>query len=201
VEAILSEHPALTPFSIRVNLSSKNKALQPNTSAKGCGSFAVLSFHSLPRHKRDVRGGGTISVAERSPQPLHSICLNCGVEVGLRKTYCTKCAASVSRDKMVDVARVGRESTHTPQAQSRRADTQRRIIVRKRNWTPSSQPDWLTKETFVHRIVPLLAGITNSAIASALGVSHYHAADIRRGRSRPHPRHWEALAQLVGVVS
>jgi len=24
-----------------------------------------------------------------------------------------------------------------------------------------------------------------------------HARDIRSGRHRPHPRHWEALAQLV----
>jgi hypothetical protein len=26
-----------------------------------------------------------------------------------------------------------------------------------------------------------------------------YAADIRAGRRRPHPRHWQALAQLVGA--
>ncbi len=51
----------------------------------------------------------------------------------------------------------------------------------------------------VAKIRPLLAGIANSAIASALGVSLYYAADIRRGRRRPHPRHWQALAKLVGL--
>jgi hypothetical protein len=33
-----------------------------------------------------------------------------------------------------------------------------------------------------------------------LGVSEPYAADIRNGRHRPHPRHWEALARLAGVV-
>jgi len=29
--------------------------------------------------------------------------------------------------------------------------------------------------------------------------AHLHAADIRAGRRRPHPRHWQALAELVGI--
>ena len=36
-------------------------------------------------------------------------------------------------------------------------------------------------------------------IAQALQVSKPYAALIRAGRRRPHPRHWEALAELVGV--
>jgi hypothetical protein len=34
---------------------------------------------------------------------------------------------------------------------------------------------------------------------SALGVSVIYAVAIRAGRCRPHPRHWLALAELVGV--
>jgi len=33
-----------------------------------------------------------------------------------------------------------------------------------------------------------------------LGVSEPDAAYFRAGRHRPHPRHWEALAELVGVT-
>jgi len=36
-------------------------------------------------------------------------------------------------------------------------------------------------------------------MASALGVSEPYARDIRAGRRRPHPRHWQGLAELVGV--
>jgi hypothetical protein len=36
-------------------------------------------------------------------------------------------------------------------------------------------------------------------IRSALGVSVTYAVATRAGRHRPHPRHWKALAQLVGV--
>ena len=43
-----------------------------------------------------------------------------------------------------------------------------------------------------------LARISTSAIASRIGVSRWYAGRIREDY-RPHPRHWEALAQLVGV--
>jgi len=33
-----------------------------------------------------------------------------------------------------------------------------------------------------------------------IGVSEPYVADIPAGRRRPHPRHWQALAELVGVV-
>lgn len=44
-----------------------------------------------------------------------------------------------------------------------------------------------------------LKRLTNAAITSAIAVSLYYAAGIRRGRRRPHPRHWMALAQMCGV--
>jgi len=47
---------------------------------------------------------------------------------------------------------------------------------------------------------PLLSGVSTSAIAKGIGVSHWYASKICQGY-RPHPRHWEALAQLVGVES
>jgi hypothetical protein len=60
-------------------------------------------------------------------------------------------------------------------------------------------PTWLNNETYEQKIQPRLAGITYSTTASVLGVSEPYAADIRAGRRRPHPRHWQALAQLGGV--
>jgi hypothetical protein len=44
----------------------------------------------------------------------------------------------------------------------------------------------------------LLASIPTSEIRPRISVSRWYAGRIRGGY-RPHPRHWLALAQLVGV--
>jgi len=46
----------------------------------------------------------------------------------------------------------------------------------------------------------LLAGVSNSAIRARIGVSRWYAGRIRGGY-RPHPRHWQALAELVEITS
>jgi hypothetical protein len=66
-------------------------------------------------------------------------------------------------------------------------------------WQPSSLPAWLNEETYTKKVQPLLKDIANPVIMSALGVSVTYAVAIRAGRRRPHPRHWQALAGLVGV--
>jgi len=63
-----------------------------------------------------------------------------------------------------------------------------------------SQPAWLDRQTYVTKIQPRLGAVTIPAISATLGVSEPYAADIRAGRRRPHPRHWQVLAQLVGVA-
>ena len=49
------------------------------------------------------------------------------------------------------------------------------------------------------RYEPRLTGVTVPLIASALGISQPYAAEIRAGRRRPHPRHWQTLARIVGA--
>lgn len=61
-------------------------------------------------------------------------------------------------------------------------------------------PDWLTQECYVEQIQPLLKGKKVREIATAMRVSRPYAAFVRSGRRRPHPRHWLALADLVGVT-
>ena len=67
-------------------------------------------------------------------------------------------------------------------------------------WEPSSLPSWLTEECYVQRIQPLLRGKKVREIAEAMEVSQPDAAFICAGRRQPHPRHWQALANLVGVA-
>jgi hypothetical protein len=51
---------------------------------------------------------------------------------------------------------------------------------------------------YSEKIQPLLAQASSSAIAKQIGVSRWYAGRIRQGY-RPHPRHWQALAELVHV--
>ena len=50
----------------------------------------------------------------------------------------------------------------------------------------------------VRRSARHLRQMSASAIAQQILVSGWYAGRIREGY-RPHPRHWEALAELVGI--
>jgi len=98
------------------------------------------------------------------------------------------------------VARQGREASHTREAEARRSETQSRQAAARLNWRASDQPAWLNEKAYREKIQPRLAEITVLIISSALAVSKPYASDIRAGRRCPHPRHWQALAQLAGIV-
>lgn len=66
-------------------------------------------------------------------------------------------------------------------------------------WDPKNLPGWLTEEYYVQRIQPLLRGKKVREIAEAMAVSQPYAAFVRSGQRRPHPRHWQGLAELTGI--
>jgi hypothetical protein len=66
-------------------------------------------------------------------------------------------------------------------------------------WDTSSLPSWLNEECYVQKIQPQLRAIKVREISEVMHISKPYAALIRSSRRRPHPRHWEALAKLVGV--
>jgi hypothetical protein len=102
---------------------------------------------------------------------------------------------------MLKIAKKGRVASKTQESVARLATTQRRQATARWNWNPSSQPDWLTEEFYKNRIQPQLINATLSQIASAIGVSIPYASVIRKARRTPNPRHWCALAELVGVLA
>jgi hypothetical protein len=53
---------------------------------------------------------------------------------------------------------------------------------------------------YSEKVQPHLAAISSSTIAARIGVSRWYAGRIREGY-RPHPRHWQALAELTGASS
>jgi CRISPR-associated endonuclease Cas1 len=141
----------------------------------------------------------TLPFGPPAPQP-QNVCLGCGKPVGKASARCASCAVEVSREKMQEVARRGRVASKSSASRARVAATQCRHQTARWNWHPSSQPDWLTDEAYTNRIQPRLVSTSLSQIASAIGVSIPYASNIRKGKRRPHPRHWEALAKLVNVA-
>jgi hypothetical protein len=89
-------------------------------------------------------------------------------------------------DQQIVNLKTGRAEIQRPQAEEQ-------------SWKSSSQPAWLTNEFYETKIQPLLGNIPRSAISTALGVSKTYASEIRTGKSLPHPRHWQKLAELVGL--
>lgn len=99
---------------------------------------------------------------------------------------------------MIALGPIARAAAQSKQAQKSRTKTQKRHAAQLQAWIDSGPPV-VDENTYVHEIQPKLASLTFSAIASALQVSEPYARDIRAGRRRPHPRHWQALTQLAGV--
>jgi CRISPR-associated endonuclease Cas1 len=166
-----------------------------STIPKPTTPFATRLTHS---NKREAKGRPSVPPARTAPQP-ENICRVCGASVSLGRNYCSKCEAITTREHIVEIAKIGRIASRAPGPKARRAETQRRHAAAKLAWKPSSLPVWLNQETYTNKIQPLLAGIANPAIMSALGVSVTYAVAIRAGRRRPHPRHWQALSMLVGI--
>jgi hypothetical protein len=98
---------------------------------------------------------------------------------------------------MVAAALIGRQTAHSPEAQLKRASTRREKRASTTCLEAVSQPALLTEKFYSEKVQPVLAAMSSFAIARRISVSRWYAGRIREGY-RPHPRHWEALAQLVG---
>jgi CRISPR/Cas system-associated endonuclease Cas1 len=151
------------------------------------------------RRRSEGRGNEFVLNAAPAPHP-ERICRRCGVRTQ-RGRHCPKCGREISREKLIDLAKLGRAAAQSPESRQKHSETQRQHEAAKRAWRSSPRPAWPDEKTYVQEIQPRLATVTISALASALGVSEPYAAYIRAGRNRPHPRHWQALAQLFGCQS
>ena len=155
----------------------------------------LIATRLTQSRRRAVKGSDVPAV--KAPKP-EKICPGCGATRREGK-HCPSCGREVSREELIESAKVGRLVAQSPKSQERRSETQRRHRAAQRAWRSSPKPAWLTEETYTEKIQHSLAGVTISALSSTLGVSEPYAADIRAGRRRPHPRHWQALAGLAGV--
>jgi CRISPR-associated endonuclease Cas1 len=155
----------------------------------------------LTQASRREAKGITSGVPPEPPPHPQSFCRNCGATIGRGRTCCATCSNTLNTAGLIKAAELGRVASHTDQAEARRAETQRQHATARATWQTSALPDWLNKDTYIREIQPRLKGITLSIMASKLRISIPYAVQVRSGRRIPHPRHWETLAQLVGISS
>jgi hypothetical protein len=154
--------------------------------------------HLTQTHRREAKG---ISLRPMKPVGLRveNVCRRCGKVIRPESTNCSECAIADATRRFRDVARVGRVAARSPEARAKHVASRLRHAEACSAWDPLSQPAWLSDQVYSDKIQPVLARTSASAIASAIGVSRGYAGRIRQGY-RPHPRHWQALAKLTGVL-
>jgi len=157
------------------------------------GVRQLIATRLTQRTKRAVKGSDVSAVNQ--PKPEH-ICSDCGRTIPNGTRRCSKCAEHATRMNF----RAGRSIGQRPEHLARRSETMRKHRLAMSSWKPSGLPGWLTHDVYVNQIQPALAGVSKSRISEALAVSEPYSSEIRAGKRIPHQRHWQGLAQLVGVV-
>ncbi len=155
-----------------------------------------LSTPLTQRHRRIAKGRAPFPEL-KAPKP-ERLCRGCVKRIEGDSKHCKKCDLQIATARLVEVARAGRIAGHTPEAITKEAATHRKHAQAKATWDPSTQPTWLSEQVFSDKIQPELTKASPTEIAKRIGVSRQYAACIREGY-RPHPRHWQGLAELVGV--
>ncbi len=148
-------------------------------------------------HKREAKGVSSFP----TPIPIarrENVCRGCGKTIQKRSINCAQCQIEGATERLVDAARIGRVAARSPEARAKHVASRRRHAEACSAWDESTQPTWLTKEAFSRQIQPLLVNMPAAAIRARIDVSRWYAGKIRKGYC-PHPRHWQALATLVGA--
>jgi len=159
---------------------------------------APLATRLTQSNKREAKGAAPIPPPIR-PTRRDNLCPECGKTIRAESTKCASCAVGDATKNMLDAARIGRQIANSPEARLKQANTQRKNALAQHAWKPSGQPVWLNEKFYMTKIQPVLASMSASAIARKLSVSRCYAGRIREGY-RPHPRHWQALAKIAGIL-
>jgi CRISPR-associated endonuclease Cas1 len=155
----------------------------------------ILPTRLTQRRKTEAKGH-TLNAAIRNMPSRENICRTCGKTIRNGIANCRDCAIEQATVRLTGVACKGRVLSQSAEAQTKRAETQRKNALAQHAWNPATETsralDW-------EQIWPSLAGTSASVIAKQIGVSRYYATLVRAGRRRPHQRHWQALAKLTGI--
>jgi CRISPR-associated endonuclease Cas1 len=149
-------------------------------------------------NRREARAVESAPPAAYVPRP-QSFCRECGVEIWRGGRRCANCANAANTVGLIEAAKKGRVAAQSEVAQTRRSETQLRHRAEMDLWNSSNLPTWLNEKYYLTEVQPRLPRITLSVLSAKLGISIPYAVEVRSARRVPHKRHWQALAQLVGV--
>ncbi len=158
----------------------------------------IVSTRLTQQRRSEGRGKQFVLDSTPAPHP-RNVCHGCGTATQGGQ-HCPECGREVSGAKLTQLAKIGRLVALSPESRKKHSETQRRHRAAQREWLSAPKPDYLTEDAYVSKIQPRLGSVKISTISSVLGVSESYAADIRAGRHRPHPRHWEVLARVVAAL-
>jgi hypothetical protein len=167
--------------------------LWASTSHSKSARILIPATRLTQQKRREAKGRPPLPSID-VPKP-DTICRGCGKQLQRGTRFCSKCAATATRENFD----AGRKSAQSPEHLAKRASTMQRHKQAIRNWKPSDLPAWLTRDVYVNQIRPALASVAKSQIRSLLGVSEPYSSDIQAGKRIPHPRYWQPLAALVTV--
>jgi CRISPR-associated protein Cas1 len=157
----------------------------------------ILPTPLTQRHRSEGRGHAFQMRVNPVCRPV-KLCEVCGAE-GIKNRYCKSCAVEISRENMARIALIGHSRPKTQRVKNRISKKISDHAVANTWYDPKTLPGWLTEEYYVQKIQPLLRQKKVREIAHAMKVSLPYAALVRSGRRRPHPRHWQMLARIVGI--
>jgi CRISPR-associated endonuclease Cas1 len=164
-----------------------------SNSASRARSLDAFKTPLTQRRRREAKG--TVVPIVKTVKVQH-VCRGCGKPLRKDHQNCGDCAPP--KEMMIHAARTGRIATQSPEARAKHAESMSRQTSARYAWDSSTQPTWLTTEFFSEKIQPELVNLSASTIQSCLSVSRMYASKIRQSKSRPHPRHWQTLSDLVG---
>jgi CRISPR-associated endonuclease Cas1 len=167
------------------------------TTKKRTSSQALPPTRLTQQRRREVKGS-TYSVSSKRVVRPQRVCVDCGTNVNPGHDRCKHCASALSTRALVEGAKAGRLLVRSAKARKSRIATKHRHDAARREWLQSGQTS-ISEEMFRTQIQPNLMEMTVSSIQKALQVSVVYASHIRRGKRVPHPRHWQALAEISSV--
>jgi CRISPR-associated endonuclease Cas1 len=157
----------------------------------------ALPTRLTQRHKREAKDKSPLPPPIPPPR-RENLCRGCGKVIQIGGINCADCAIGGATERLISAASIGRVAARSQESRAKHVASRKRHAEACSAWDASTQPAWLTGELFAREIQPLLRKVATSAIRSRIGVSRWYAGKIRQGY-RPHPRHWKALADLIGL--
>lgn len=141
-------------------------------------------------------------------RPIPATCIECGKLLPARKRkFCgNECVTAwyggIQQRTVLDNIRQG-QLAHTMKARAKRTATVINTHALLQAWR--NRPDWshdhdiALRAWYVNTLRPALAQCRPSVLARIMNVSPSYAITVRAGKVVPHPRHYAALASVVGI--